>query len=356
MKIEFLIQKIKKLLLSGGKGSRYIQIGITIVFVILVNRSISTGEIGQLLQRIDPVNLLIIFSLAVAAVLVQAFRWYQISDTLSLPVSYTVALRRLLWGNLLAFITPGSVGELLRGVDLCPSKRKIMVFSILADRLSGNVIVVFSAIPVLVIELFFLHHQVPSFLSITTVVTTVCILLFFVLLHLCIRLGTKLPVKLQTMVSGVIGKINLLNFPRVIILSFLHHALLIMQAAYVLMLFVDVSFIGAVMVSTLAYTCMLFLPISIANIGIREYSFALLLPLAVAGEHSIITVQAASLGVSGLLLLMNIILPALAGLFWHTIPMLGRGRLKNETVKKMMHLQSSTLSKKKGLTDATGQI
>lgn len=121
-------------------------------------------------------------------------------------------------------------------------------------------------------------------------------------------------------------------------------------------IFVNCSFPDAVMVSTLAYTCMLFLPISIANIGIREYSFALLLPLAIAGKQSTITIQAASFGVSGLILLMNIILPALAGLFWQTIPLLGRARIKTETVKEVMHLQSSTLSKEKGLTDATGQI
>jgi hypothetical protein len=356
VRIELLIQKIVKQFFSGGKTSRYIQLGITIVFVLLVNRSISTGEIGQLLQRIDPLNLLIVFLLSVAAILVQSLRWYQISSDLSVSVPYSVALRRLLWGNLLAFITPGSVGELFRGVDLCPSRRGSMVFSALADRLSGNVIVVFTAIPVLAIELFWLHRAVPTVLSLSTVITTMCILLVFLLISVPVRRTEKVPVKLHAMLSGVVDKVHLLDFPRIILLSFLHHILLIVQAAYMLNIFVNCSFPDAVMVSTLAYTCMLFLPISIANIGIREYSFALLLPLAIAGKQSTITIQAASFGVSGLILLMNIILPALAGLFWQTIPLLGRARIKTETVKEVMHLQSSTLSKEKGLTDATGQI
>lgn len=356
MKVEFLIQKIVKQFFSGGKSSRYIQFGITLIFVILVNRSISTGEISKLLHLVDPVNLLIILLLATAAMLVQALRWYQIASDLSVSVPYSVALRRLLWGNLLAFITPGSVGELFRGVDLCPSRRGTMVFSALADRLSGNVIVVFTAIPVLLLEFFWFHHTIPGILSLATIITTVCILSFFILLKLPVRWNEKVPPKLQMVVSGVVDKVHSLHFPRTILLSLLHHALLIVQAGYMLKIFVNCSFIDAVMVSTLAYTCMLFLPISIANIGIREYSFALLLPLAVAGKQSTITIAAAAFGVSSLILLMNILLPALAGLFWHTIPQLGHARKKTETVKEVMHLQSSTLSKEKGLTDATGQI
>jgi uncharacterized membrane protein YbhN (UPF0104 family) len=356
VKVEFLIQKIVKQFFSGGKSSRYIQIGITIIFVILVNRSISTGEISKLLHRIDPVNLLIILFLAAAAMLIQALRWYQIASDLTVPVPYSVAFRRLLWGNLLAFITPGSVGELLRGVDLCPSRRGTMVFSALADRLSGNVIVVFAAIPVLMIELYWLHHTVPVILSFSTIITTIFILSFFLLLRLPVKWNEKVPPKLQKVVSSVVDNVHSLNFSRTILLSLLHHALLIVQAAYMLKIFVNCSFVDAVMVSTLAYTCMLFLPISIANIGIREYSFALLLPLAVAGKQSTITIETAAFGISSLILLMNILLPALAGLFWHTILQLGHARIKKETVKEVMHLQSSTLSKEKGLTDATGQI
>jgi hypothetical protein len=356
VKVELLIQKKFKPFFSSGKSSRYIQFGITIIFVILVNRSISAGEIAKLLHRIDPVNLMIILLLAAAALLIQALRWYHIASDLAVAVPYSVALRRLLWGNLLAFITPGSVGELLRGVDLCPSRRGTMVFSALADRLSGNVIVIFAAIPVLIIESFWLHHAVSFILSLSTIITTVCILLFFLFLKLHKRWNEKVPLKLRNVLSGIVDKVQLLDSPRIILFSCFHHALLVVQAAYMLKIFVNCAFIDAVMVSILAYTCMLFLPISIANIGIREYSFALLLPLAVAGKHSTITIEAAAFGVSSLILLMNIVLPALAGLFWHTIPLMGHARIKTETVKEVMHLQSSTLSKEKGLTDATGQI
>ncbi len=356
MKVELLIQKMIKQFFSGGKSSRYIQLSITIVFVLLVNRSISTGEIGLLLQRIDPLNLLVVFLLSAAALLVQSLRWYRISNDLSVSVSFSVALRRLLWGNLLAFITPGSVGELFRGVDLCPSKKGTMVFSALADRLSGNVIVVFAAIPVLAIELFMLHRKVPAVLSVATVITTVCILLFFLIMHFQMRKSKKLPVKHYKLLSGAFENMKLLDFPRIILHSSLHHGLLIVQAAYILGIFVNCSFVDAVMVSTLAYTGMLFLPVSIANIGIREYTFALLLPLAVATKQNTMTIRAAAFGVSGLILLMNILLPALAGLFWQTIPLLWNARIKTKKVNEVMHLQSSTLSKEKGLTDAAGQI
>jgi hypothetical protein len=68
--------------------------------------------------------------------------------------------------------------------------------------------------------------------------------------------------------------------------------------------------------SAQAYAFMQFLPFFIANMGIREYSFGLFL-----GEYHSMPVQALTLGAVAFgasmgILVINMILPALAGLIW----------------------------------------
>jgi uncharacterized membrane protein YbhN (UPF0104 family) len=348
VKIQILKQRMMRLLNLKGRSSHYIQIGITIIFVILVNRSLTSVEIGNLLQSINPSALIFASLLSIAAIMVQAFRWYLISRTLTIPLSYTVALQRLLWGNLLAFVTPGHVGELFRGIDLCPSKKMIMVFSALADRLFGNVAVVLFAVPVVMIQLFWLHRSIPVYLSVAILVTTILILLIFVLLKFQIKWYNYLPSKFVSPISGFIEIVNKLDIGLITLLSIVHHALLIVQASFLIRTFVEVSFSEGIIISVLAYVCMLFLPISIANIGIREYSFTLFLSVVALPGSSIFTIPAISFGVSSILLFLNIIIPALAGLFWRIIPFLGRRRSKTDSVIDLMRLQSNNLSKEKG--------
>jgi uncharacterized membrane protein YbhN (UPF0104 family) len=354
VKLEILTKHFVKQFNLGRRGSQYIQIGITITFVILVNRSLSTGEIGLLLGSIDPITVLIALFLGGAAVFVQAFRWHCISRTCSLHFSYSVALQRLLWGNLLAFITPGSIGELFRGVDLCPSRKLMMILSTLADRIFGNVIVVFTAVPVLIIQLVFLHRSIPLFLSVAITVTVVLILLFFALMKFRIRWYDKLPVQIIKKVSDFITVLNSLDLSVITGLSLVHHLLLVFQAAILLTNFVHVSLVENFMISVLAYTCMLFIPVSIANIGVREYSFSLFLSIAVIKGNSAFAIPVVSFCESGLLLVMNMIIPAIAGLLWRIVSLMGGAGTKTDSVNDVMILQSNELSKEKGLTDATG--
>jgi hypothetical protein len=61
-----------------------------------------------------------------------------------------------------------------------------------------------------------------------------------------------------------------------------------------------------------AYMQMLFLPFFVANVGVREYSFGLYLRQLSGGNN----VDVIAFGVSGFILFVNIILPALVGLLW----------------------------------------
>ncbi|MBN1603220.1 MAG: flippase-like domain-containing protein [Chitinispirillaceae bacterium] len=347
MNVEILKKHTLRLLNPGSRGSQYIQIGITILFIYLVNRSISAVEFGLLLRSLDPFAILTAVVLGGVAILTQAFRWYLISRNCSLNISWGTALKRLLWGNLLAFITPGSVGELFRSVDLCPSKKMVTIISTLADRIFGNIIVVFSALPVLFIQLFFMQRSISEILSAATVITSVLIVLFFVLMKFNIQWYDKLPVKLAGTVSDFVVTLQSLDLSVMMLLSLFHHMILVVQAAFLIQCFVNVSFFEGVMVAVLANTCMLFLPFAIANMGIREYSYSLFLSIAVIQESTTVSIPAIAFGVSSVLLIINNILPATAGLFCRIVSLRVKTGIKADSVNDVLIIQSNKLSKEK---------
>ncbi len=348
MNVEILKKYTLRLLNPGGKGSQYIQIGITVFFIYLVNRSISTVEFGLLLRSVDPFAIITAVVLGGVAILVQAFRWYLITRSSSLPVSYGTALQRLLWGSLLAFITPGSVGELFRSVDLCPSKKMTAIMSTLADRIFGNIIVVFTALPVLFIQSFVMQRSTSVILSTATVITSVLIIIFFVMMKLHVRWFDKLPLKLAGTVSDFVATLHSIDISAMMLLSLVHHLLLVVQAALLIQCFVIVSFSESVMVAVLANTCMLFLPFAIANMGIREYSYSLFLSLAATQGSSVVSIPAVSFWISSALLIINNILPATAGLFCRTMTQRGNTGIKVDSVNDVLIIQSNKLSKEKG--------
>ena len=78
------------------------------------------------------------------------------------------------------------------------------------------------------------------------------------------------------------------------------------------------GFFDTMIASGQAYSFMLFFPFFIANMGIREYSFRMFLgcgrpPGAISGLSRL------AFGASTVILIVNIILPALIGLIWWII-------------------------------------
>jgi hypothetical protein len=110
-------------------------------------------------------------------------------------------------------------------------------------------------------------------------------------------------------------------FTRAAAAAFLYSAiaqiLLIVQTSIVFSMFGVDSFIRGLLAAGQAFALMALVPLFIGNMGIREYSFGLFLgQITEAGEHPL---RMIALGASVVILVINLILPALIGLLWSLI-------------------------------------
>jgi hypothetical protein len=95
-------------------------------------------------------------------------------------------------------------------------------------------------------------------------------------------------------------------------MSMAAHFFLIIQTILLLMMFGATGWIVNSIIAGQAYMQIIFLPLFIANVGIREYSFGLYLKQFAINQDS----ETIAFAVSSLILFINVILPALAGLIW----------------------------------------
>jgi hypothetical protein len=99
----------------------------------------------------------------------------------------------------------------------------------------------------------------------------------------------------------------------VVLISFTAQIFCIVQTIVLVRMFTPVSWVSGFAAIGQAYALMALMPFSIANIGIRDYSFGLFLGAVSSPQVSI---SAAAVGASTCILVINLFLPALAGLVW----------------------------------------
>lgn len=87
---------------------------ITFLFFIIINKNISLTQIKLLAQRVCVWQFSITIVLGIAGLYFQMLKWKEILYSQKFPSSVRIAFKTLLWGHLLAFITPGRFGELMR--------------------------------------------------------------------------------------------------------------------------------------------------------------------------------------------------------------------------------------------------
>jgi hypothetical protein len=170
-----------------------------------------------------------------------------------------------------------------------------------------------------VIAQFLIYKKsVPVFfvVMLSSVVMIILVLFFVLKSHypklLRVTFLRPLLVKISSALPGLIR----IHPGKIIIISMAVHAALILQTAVLFGMFGSDSFLKNCIVAAESYTFMLFLPFFIANIGLREYSFSLFLSDLAPSLNFEPHITAAALGASSIVLLINIIMPALIGLLW----------------------------------------
>ena len=216
-------------------------------------------------------------------------------------------MRTLLWGSLLAFITPGRTGEFFRGVGLPAIKKSQTMYAVLVDKLfAGGVVIAAGA---LCCAVFLTGNQSPQWGHWVIILGTA-----LAGASAGVAFGLRKRLMLQTALSqfpAVRGR----RLGSVVACSIAAHALLLVQTAVLFDMLGNNEFLKNLLAGGQAYAFMLFFPFLIANMGIREYAFGMFLGCALSpAKGSALAPMAfgASMGI----LAINIVLPALLGLVW----------------------------------------
>ncbi len=293
------------------------RVAITVLFVYIANRSLTEAQLGSIPGSIRPLHIALSFALGLAGLFCQIKRWQIILRYQKLPSTVYAASKTIFVGSLLAFVTPGRLGELLRGLPLSRERRGDTVFAVVIDKLfillaTFTVGIVCASGQVFALRIALSRRVV----AMSGVAGAVCLVVAALLLY-----------RRSLSETGGFGRffVRLLNLsPKLLTrsgrnalgLSLAAHTFLVAQTVVLAKMF---GCGGAVRIGAAigqAYAFMTFMPVSIANIGIREYSFALFLDTIHAGCVSQAGLQSAALGTSIGILIMNLILPALVGLVW----------------------------------------
>jgi hypothetical protein len=280
---------------------------VTAAVILLVNKSLSKEQLPSLLKGISIVPFSIVFLLGCLGFYCQVKRWQFIVRLYGVTVSGVDALRTMLWGCLLAFLTPGRTGEFFRGFSLPDLKKDDGVVAVLVEKLFAGGTTIFFGI--VCCGLFLASNGTPWWGNAVIVGGSVAALA---------AAGGIFTLRKTGLVKRPLDRLPALSFSQAGILacySVLAHGFLLAQTAALLAMFGSDAVFGNALAGGQAYGVMLFFPFFIANMGIREYSFGMFLghghtTLCAAG------LSAAAFGASMGILIVNIILPAIIGLGW----------------------------------------
>ena len=217
-------------------------------------------------------------------------------------------MKTMLWGNFLGFLTPGRIGELFRGMIIDSSRKADTVIAVVIDRLFAIFMVIFFGIVCIIVQAVLLKMKL-HLIELISIGFMVLIFSAGTLVFKLKRFKSTKPI--QKGISILLGIKNVITL-RVVVVSVLAHFFLVLQTVLLLRMFGSSGWLTNSVVTGQAYLQMLFMPFFIANVGVREYSFGLYLRQFSVEQN----VEIIALGVSSLILIVNIILPALAGLIW----------------------------------------
>lgn len=310
-------RRIRKWFISKSALFRWgVKLVVTALFLYVVNRTLTLDQLKELAGLVSVPHLAFALLLGFSGLLFQVLRWHRVLQCLEFKVSETMAMKTMLWGILLGFVTPGRTGELLRGLKLDSNRKGDAVLASLIDRCYAILFTLLCGAAGMGVQVF-IFGIAPEKRLLFPVLALVAVglLLIAVLTYknggLC-KTGPLRKLKdrygnLPSALGSALGK-------RILFHTFASHAVLLLQTVLLFNMFGYEGFFRAFVAVSQAYTFMIFMPFFVANAGVREYSMTVFMQQS--GVASSINIKAASAGVSTFIMLINIFLPALAGLLW----------------------------------------
>ncbi|MGD9202455.1 MAG: lysylphosphatidylglycerol synthase domain-containing protein [Chitinispirillia bacterium] len=322
---------MKNTFFSNKHLSWIFKITITVVFVVILNKSINYSQISIILGNLTYKHLGFALFFSVLGLFFQVKRWEIILRFQNFAVKNNIAWKTILWGNLLAFVTPGRIGEIFRGLKIDKNRKKDSLFAVIIDKLFIIFTILSSGFACLIYQLLIMkigmNKKVMFFFMAAFII---CLPVVFILTNG--KLFQK-NIPIFKYANKVIKNLPRLFTPagkKTLFYSYMAHICLIIQTVILFNMFECGTVLSNCIALGQAYGIMLFFPLSIGNMGVREGAFTFFLTyFDTQCKNSILNIASVSLGVSMLILVMNIILPAMAGLVWY----LGNNRYyQNRTI------------------------
>jgi hypothetical protein len=307
---------LSKRLMPRGRAAWVLRVAVTVLFVYIANRSLTDVEVGSLPRLVRPLPVALSLALGLAGLYCQVKRWQIILRYQGLPSGLAVATKTILLGALLAFVTPGRLGELFRGLPISRRRQGDTVLAVVIDKL----FIVLATFAVAVVcafsQVFFMRIALARReVIMSAVAVAICGAVALVLAY------GKRPAREAGIARHIVRFLNM--SPRLftrsgrnaLLLSLAAHLLLVAQTVVLVTMFCGTGTWRSSFAIGQAYAFMTFVPIFLANIGIREYSFRVFLN-NIGLDCGGASVASVALGASVGILIMNLILPALVGLVW----------------------------------------
>jgi len=271
---------------------------ITVLFVIVVNKAIPTDRTN--LVNLIPLKLLVITSLlSLLATALHAYRWYLFLKLFGMNPSIGQCFRSYLEGVVFGIITPGRAGELFRGFTLNPEWRKRSSIAVVTEKITATIVLFITGM----IAWLFLPGNRGGDLYSTglTVVTVLSILAIFIIPRV---MKYYLP-----QVSEIRRR-----FAGTLLISIPIHAILLIQIVILVIDRLPVTVFQASTAAASAFSAMQFMPVTIANMGVREFCLSMFFQLYTSNVVSIESIQYVLLSTSLIIIFANLILPAFPGM------------------------------------------
>lgn len=309
-----------KKILSNRVFHWLLRITFTLLFIYIVNRNVLT-KLGCITRCFTWQHMCTMVVFSFGGLYFQVKRWEIILRFQHFHLAQHVPWKTILWGNLLAFITPGRIGELFRGITITPDRKADSLFAVIIDKL----FIIFTVLSVGLISILSMKWLLKA--TITAEMTLFLITAFVICTIGLIILLTGKVFDKKHIVTKILSRI-LKNIPRLfnpagrkaLFFSFAAHMCLICQTVTLLSMFGSGNMVINIVAVGLAYGVMPFFSFTIGNMGVREGAFSFFLTYlgakVNAGSYAI---ESISLGTSIIILIMNIVLPAFIGLMWYLL-------------------------------------
>ena len=304
--------------LSKNPLKTVVRIVITAVFVYFVNKGIRLSDIKTLFNEINITLFIGAFFCGVVSLFFQLLRWRLILISHRLPSEMAKACKTMFWGFLLAFVTPGRLGELFRAIDLDKNRKTDTIVAVVEERLCAVIMIVIIGILCSAGQNF-INSTALFFPMIVAMVIFVAVFtagIFFIVKGESFLPLKSTPLRHLRWLPTCIQRWKQLPVELLALFSFCAHLLLLLQTAFLFKMFGEIDLLQGMLIAGQAYAFMLLLPFFIANIGLREYSFSLFLSKNAQNLLPIAASTTVSFGAATVILLFNIMIPAAVGMGW----------------------------------------